>query len=194
MVIIWKADIYIQNNSKRKAKQKLEEMGAVSHANGCWTIETENKDAVTRMFRRYRLKYMWYKKEWSRSGNYRDTFFQTYDPPYRCRYCHRKLQKQNIEVDHLVPVARAKKSAYARILLRIQGIRNVNDERNLVASCHRCNARKSDKMGLWYIKGRLGKYKAYWVVHYILIIILLIAVIYLAIRFAEFANTLIDVV
>ena len=180
--IIWKADIYIQKNSRWFSKHKLKKIGATPHANGCWTIEDEEKDYVTKICEKYRLKYTWYKKEWSRSGNYRDVFFQFYDPPYRCRYCHKRLPEHKVEVDHLVPVAKAKKRRYARFLLRIQGIQNVNDRRNLVASCHKCNKRKRDNMGLWYIRGRLGKYRVYWLIRDILLLVLLMGACYVGIR------------
>ena len=67
-----------------------------------------------------------------------------------------------MEVDHLIPVARAKKGGFARQMLKEEGIANVNDVRNLVPSCRRCNRRKGTKMGVWYIRGILGKYPVYW--------------------------------
>ena len=79
-----------------------------------------------------------------------------------------------MEVDHLIPVAKVKKSGFVRFLLRMHGIQNVNDKRNLVASCHRCNERKRDKMGVWYIRGRLGKYRIYWLIRDMLLFALLV--------------------
>ena len=73
------------------------------------------------------------------------------------------MKKEYLVVDHLVPVAKTKKSTLARNLLYVRGIDNVNDWRNLAPSCYRCNSRKSDKMGLWYIRGILGRYELYWV-------------------------------
>jgi hypothetical protein len=77
-------------------------------------------------------------------------------------------------IDHLIPVAKAKVSSYARFCLKLHGITNVNDVRNLVPSCDRCNRKKGAKMGLWVVRGRLGKYKLYWIIRRILIIALIV--------------------
>ena len=50
----------------------------------------------------------------------------------------------------------------AQRLLKSNGCDNVNDVKNLVASCSRCNRKKSNLMGLWYIRGKLGACKWYW--------------------------------
>lgn len=118
--------------------------------------------AVSKMAHKSGIKYRYYEKKWSRSDSYRSKFFKHNKAPYRCRYCHRPLKKEYLVVDHLVPVAKTKKSTFARSLLHAGGIDNVNDWRNLVPSCHHCNSRKSDKMGLWYIRGILGRHKLYW--------------------------------
>ncbi len=161
---IWKAEIYIQKNSRWFAKHRLKKLGARQHANGCWTIEAEDRTYIARVCDRYRLKYNWYRKEWTRSANYRELFFRHNAPPYRCRYCHRRLKARKVEVDHLVPVAKARSSRLVQIGLRLQGIRNVNDVRNLVPSCHRCNSRKRDQTGIWYLRGVLGSFRIYWVI------------------------------
>ena len=41
---------------------------------------------------------------------------------------------------------------------------SVNDIRNLAPACRDCNSKKSDKMGLWVVRGWLGKYKLYWII------------------------------
>ena len=82
-----------------------------------------------------------------------------------------------------MPVARVKKSRYARFLLRIRGIRNVNDTRNLVASCHRCNERKRDQTGLWYLRGLLGRYRVYWLIRDLMLLALLAGVVYVLLLF-----------
>lgn len=119
-----------------------------------------------------------YGAQWARSNDYRKVFFSYYPPPYRCRYCNRKLKEQELVVDHIMPVGRVKKSSRARLMLKIRGIRNVNDPRNLAPSCSACNRRKSDKIGLWYLRGILGKYKIYWIVLYILLVLAVLFVVY----------------
>lgn len=180
---MWKAEIYIQPNSRWFAKSKLRRIGANEHTDGSFSISAEDKGYITKVCDKYRLKCVWYKKEWTRSSNYRYTFFRFNKPPYRCRYCNKRLPKGKVEVDHLIPVGMAKKYRFARLLLRIRGIRNVNDSRNLVPSCHRCNERKRDRLAGWYIKGRLGKYKLYWIIKYLSELIFWICIIYLLYKY-----------
>lgn len=116
-----------------------------------------------RQLRRAGIKYSCYKVEYERAGNYRQVFFARTKGPYRCRYCHKKLQKNQVVVDHIVPVAKVQKTNTARIALAASGCRNVNDIRNLAPACQRCNSKKSDKMGIWVIRGWLGKYRFYWI-------------------------------
>lgn len=47
--------------------------------------------------------------------------------------------------------------------MKIKGIHNINDVKNLISSCSKCNSRKSDKMGLWIIKGEIGRHFGYWI-------------------------------
>ena len=180
---MWKAEIYIQPDSRWFAKSKLRRIGATEHTDGSFSISAEDKGYITKVCDRYRLKCIWYRKEWTRSSNYRYTFFRFNKPPYRCRYCHKRLSKDKVEVDHLIPVGMAKKYGYARFLLRIRGIKNVNDSRNLVPSCHKCNERKRDRIFGWYIRGLLGKYKLYWFIRYFLDIILAICIIYIIYKY-----------
>lgn len=126
-------------------------------------VPEEDKKDVQRFLRRNWLRRQrWYEASWDRNGTYLQMFIQNYKGPMRCRYCNRKITRNAMEVDHLIPVARAKKGGYARWKLKEKGIHNVNDVRNLVPSCRRCNRRKGSKMGLWYIRGILGKYPVYW--------------------------------
>lgn len=123
---------------------------------------------------RQHIRYCCYGTQWARSNNYRKVFFAYYKPPYRCRYCNRKLQIQELAVDHIMPIGRVKRSRKARWMLMIRGIRNVNDPRNLAPSCPACNRRKSDKAGFWYVRGVLGKYKIYWITVYSLLFLAVI--------------------
>ena len=102
--------------------------------------------------------------EYERANNYRQTFFARTQAPYRCRYCNKKLQKNKVVVDHIVPVAKAQKKASARMMLAVKRCGSVNDIRNLAPACRDCNSKKSDKMGLWVVRGWLGKYKLYWII------------------------------
>lgn len=125
------------------------------------------------------LKYRCIEEQWERSSDYRRKFFKEYgDDPYRCRYCNKKLTQDKVVVDHVIPVHSVKDSPRARRMLKSQGIENVNDVRNLVASCKHCNLLKGDKMGVWLIRAKLGRYSAYWVIKPIVQIAVVIGFIY----------------
>ena len=109
------------------------------------------------------IKYTCYRVEYERASNYRQTFFQRTKGPYRCRYCNKKLSKDKVFVDHLIPVAKTQKTARAKMMLAMRRCGSVNDIRNLAPACKECNSKKSDKMGIWIIRGWLGKYKTYWI-------------------------------
>jgi 5-methylcytosine-specific restriction endonuclease McrA len=117
-------------------------------------------------------KFRCYDNRYERSTNYRKTYFEHNPGPYRCVYCGRRLNYKNIEVDHLIPVGKAKTSHLVRLWLQICGIRNVNDHKNLVCSCKKCNRKKSDKIGFWVVRGAIGRFKVVWVMRDLLIIAL----------------------
>lgn len=109
-------------------------------------------------------KYKSYDKRYGRDTKYRQRFFDENKGPYHCAYCGRRLKRDQIEVDHLIPVSQAKSDVKVRTWLHLCGITNVNDNKNLVSSCQRCNRKKSDKMGLWIVKGFLGRHKIFWTI------------------------------
>lgn len=80
-------------------------------------------------------------------------------------------------IDHIVPVGAVKKDIKnARAYLKIQGIDNVNDVRNLAASCQRCNASKRDKMGIWLFRAWIGKFRIYWTLRFAIRLLLFVSV------------------
>ena len=115
-----------------------------------------------------------YDRRYERSSNYREVFFKTHKGPYRCVYCGRRLKSADLEVDHLIPVAKAKTSMAARTYLHLSGASSVNDAKNLVASCKKCNRKKSDKIGLWVPRGILGRFNIVWIIRDILVISMLV--------------------
>lgn len=127
--------------------------------------------------RKYELKRI-YPENLGRSSHYRRDFLAHYPRPakgYRCRYCHRRLPDRKLTVDHIYPVYMAKTGK--DFWLRLLGIEDVNDVRNLAPACRRCNARKGRKAGIWVVKAVLGKYRLYWflrrLIQTILILLLL---------------------
>lgn len=140
-------------------------------------INNKEKRKVLRRLRKKNIRYHIYDSCWERSGNYRSVFLSRTKGPYRCRYCNRRLKTEHMEIDHIIPVAKVKKSFWARRLLKMQGVSNVNDIRNLAPSCTRCNARKKDRMGIWFLRGMLGKYNAYWSALFVIKVVLIIILI-----------------
>ena len=144
-----------------------------------YSIKTDKEECqhIVRICRRKRIKFRCYEERWSRSSNYRTVFLKTFGPPYKCRYCRKGLNKDTLVVDHIVPVEKTKKNINARMILYIQGIDNVNDIRNLAPACHRCNKLKGERMGIWVLRGVLGKYKVYWIFRRILLLVIILLII-----------------
>jgi hypothetical protein len=138
-------------------------------------LETSSMDSwqIQTIMRLHQYKYRAYDKRYERSSNYRKEFFEHHKGPYRCAYCGRRLKNELIEVDHLVPVSKAKSKIGVRNWLHICGILDVNDPKNLVASCKNCNRKKSDKMGFWVIRGMLGRFNIVWTIRDIIVAIVL---------------------
>jgi hypothetical protein len=51
---------------------------------------------------------------------------------YTCQHCHKHLQDDEVEFDHIIPLAKGGSS----------------DEHNIRLTCHECNADKSDKVNI----------------------------------------------
>lgn len=130
-------------------------------------IDECTKNKILCKARKSHIKYRCYEKRWDRSAGYRKHFLAAFPGPYRCRYCNRRIDQEHMVVDHIVPVNKAKTSAQIRFFMEIAGIYDVNDFRNLAASCKICNKRKADKTGIWILRGILGRYKAYWLIVYL---------------------------
>jgi len=120
-------------------------------------------------------------EKYTRSGDYRDTFFKEYKPAvpakYRCAYCGRKFIRRKITVDHIFPVNKLMYQQTTRDAAKLYGISGANDAKNLVAACRRCNSKKGTKMGLWIVRGFLGRSELLWKIRK-LARIAIIAVIY----------------
>lgn len=120
----------------------------------------------------------------TRSSDYRRIFF-IYNKPairnkYICAYCGRLLSKDKVTVDHLYPIGKAAKSVKYQKKLNRRGVKNINEPKNLVPACKRCNMHKSAKTGLWIIRGKIGRYKYIWYIRWVLRLVLFIFIIYWA--------------
>ena len=171
-----------------KMKKVMDRHGFMSQTNqygDYYHIEVSGWDTahISRILKRYNYKYRKYEKRWERSGNYRKEFFTHNHGPYHCAYCGKHLKGSDIEVDHLIPVGQTKKSFWARVLLFFCGIYNVNNYRNLVSACHKCNQKKSDKMGFWVIRGRLGRSNWFWPLWRLCKVALVLFIIYMVLSY-----------
>lgn len=136
--------------------------------------------------------------QYERSNDYRKQFFSHNHPAikgrYICAYCGRFLKMEATTVDHLIPINKVRnkhgvlnkiKTTGYRAALKLFKISNINDSRNLVAACKSCNSKKGSKTGLWIIRGLLGRYPAYWVLHWICVAAFWIVVLIGAIKLIQ---------
>lgn len=79
------------------------------------------------------------------SYNYRDKYMKhnngIFFGGYICSICHKKITKEEMEVDHIIPLSKY----------------GVNHVCNCVATCHDCNAKKGDRMSTDILKQLLWK-------------------------------------
>ncbi len=103
--------------------------------------------------------------QYTRSSNYRSQFFAHHPSAtgkYRCAYCGKKQPKEKITIDHIFPVHCMEEYPAVRRRAALLGIHGSNDLRNLCTACRACNQKKEAKMGMWIVKGFLGKQPWYW--------------------------------
>lgn len=105
-----------------------------------------------------------------RSSDYRRTFFQNNKPIvqncYFCAYCGKLLSKKKVTVDHLFPVSKVSRDIRLQKKMARMGIYGLNEKKNLVAACMKCNRRKGTHMGKWIIKGRIGRHAWVWMIRW----------------------------
>lgn len=128
------------------------------------------------------LKYSIIEDIYMRNASYRQDFMnQIQDKKYVfCAYCGLLIKTDKITVDHIIPVNKTKQGKKgARWLMKILKIDDVNSIKNLAAACQNCNSRKRTKMGLWILRGFIGKNDILWIIRWILRIIILIILVYM---------------
>lgn len=105
-----------------------------------------------------------------RSSDYRRTYFNNHKPDfcnkYICVYCGKLLPRNNVTVDHVIPIKLAQTTLYWQEKLRRRGAVSVNDYQNLVAACEKCNHKKGTNVKGWLIKAKLGQSKTLWFIRY----------------------------
>lgn len=114
----------------------------------------------------HKLKFQINNEFGKRSSNYRSEFFSHYKPikkgRYYCSYCGKLIPKGKVTVDHLYPVHIVNKSSYYQAKLMQIGAKSVNDYRNLVPACKKCNRKKSYKIRGWVLLGKIGRHQNLW--------------------------------
>lgn len=123
----------------------------------------------------------------ARQVDCRERFFKSYKQKdvtwrgtfYRCVYCGRKYDRSKIEVDHLYPVDAVQKDPKLQTKLKLKGWDSVNDMRNLVPACKRCNRSKSNKLGWWIVKGTIGRHEVFWKIRNVCLLIVVLLLIWL---------------
>lgn len=165
-------------NGKHKTwtyRDELKRMGFYFESN-YWKKECEQSELtdIKNFCKRKGLKYAPISERYARNNSYRYDFFRKNKGIfknyrwYHCAYCGKIKKKKNITVDHLIPinnVLHGKSKTWWRFVLRLKGIKDVNDTNNLVPACKQCNTRKGTKTGLWLLRGSIGKHFRFWIVY-----------------------------
>lgn len=141
-------------------------------------VSTQQMKEIKTFCKRHFLDIEILDQRFTASSNYREEFFKHHAPVlkkyYFCIYCGRLLTRRTLQVDHIVPIHKAKTNKWVRrYLSRKKFQKGVNDYHNLGASCRKCNLSKSDKMGLWTIRGKIGKSNLFqimrWIIRFLII-------------------------
>lgn len=171
----------LQNKLENKYKLKLVNIDGIYMYEGSvkssWAVTS-----LKRLCRQNKVKFEINNDFGKRSTTYRTEYFKhnkpIYKKFYRCVYCGRLLSRRKITVDHIYPVKKVNESTYYQDKLKRMGADSVNDYRNLVSACFRCNAKKSAKTGWWIIKAKIGSMKYYWLVVHIIEFIIFLLILY----------------
>ncbi len=131
-----------------------------------------------------RLSFKAVNHNYVRSVNLKREWLKTHKSKYYlCAYCGFPIKADKVTVDHIIPIHKVQKSYYAKTLLKLFGSKSVNDTSNLCVACFKCNRKKSDKMGLWVLKGYLFKHKIFQLIRWIIRIVLLTLIVRYAIYY-----------
>lgn len=159
-------------------------------------IRTYRVNKVINYCRQRHFKYTLNGEFSERSTGYRKTFFENNEPfiknRYFCAYCGRLIRKDKVTVDHLYPVGAAKRNINLQRRLKRNGYETINDVKNLVPACKRCNSSKGKKMGIWILRGRVGRHPCIWVIRHGIRAAVLISLIYYVIK-NGYANNILKV-
>lgn len=174
-----KVEIYTKNNQKFP-KRTFPDF-TQEYANR-WAVKTDAASArkYVRKANRKGFYARCFEEKYERSGTYRSDFIRANRPKdgyYRCVYCGRKVQTRDMVVDHVVPVAAAKKSK--KIQKKFSSKNGINDLKNLVPACKKCNKKKGYSTAWkWRWKSWIGKKTWYWRIRKIAIVCIMMIIMY----------------
>lgn len=174
-----------KRNSKKFYKSKLRASGfkynpqkklwikSLKNNNENYTKEEKYQiKECKKICKKYNLSFFEQDENYTRGNSYRKDYFKAHPHGifgnyYQCAYCGRFVKKENITIDHLFPINRVEKGRFKgiwRFLLKIKGIKNINQTENLVGACWKCNSEKGTKIKKWYLKGCLGRHFVFWII------------------------------
>lgn len=129
-----------------------------------WTLTTSDNDIVdyiNSFCHRKHLTVNIIENKYIRSSKYRSVYFHAYPSDtgvYRCVYCGKRMSKDKITVDHVIPIQKVQQSDFYKNLLVTCGIDSVNDPKNLAPACEKCNKKKAGSFSLkYYFLAKSGK-------------------------------------
>ncbi len=165
---------YIISGRTYKYKEKLKKLGLTfDDKSKSWKKESEQytpafEKKCMRFCRLRGLKFTLKDISQRRSRTYRQDFLSADKGAfgngkyYFCSYCGKLLKKEDMVVDHIIPVQKAVENKSTRKLLEKYGIKDVNEIKNLAASCRICNSKKSNKVGIWPVIACVGAKTPLW--------------------------------
>lgn len=117
------------------------------------------------------------KSKWDRGDSYRTDFLKYnkgfFGNLYFCVYCGKPITRKKMVVDHHIAINYVKKNPLLKLYFGLSNVvtnflgyimhgskwkknSGVNVTYNLVPACTKCNGAKSDKGGLWIVRGLIG--------------------------------------
>lgn len=188
-----------KSNSTFRYKTKLKKEGfKYNNEKKYWYKDLEcDKATQNKQIKKYKdickknnLSLIEKNSNYTRSNSYRKDFFKAHPYGvignyYQCAYCGKLVKKENLTIDHLFPIKRVEKGRFKkmwRFFLKIKGIKNINQTKNLVGACQSCNLSKGTKLKKWYLKGCIGRHWLYWLIKWMIYLILILSALQLVVE------------
>jgi len=185
-----------RNKSMWRYRKKMQSLGlSYSKEERCYRAVISDKKLLQKIERYcfwHNLRFEICNLFSKRSSDYRKVFFSTYPPIFKdlyfCAYCGRLYKKSMITIDHLYPVAKVHSNIRLQEYLQKMGASSVNDPKNLVPACLKCNQRKGTKVGLWTLRGKIGQHQRLWIVRWIVRVVLVLVVVGIVVSNTSFVR------